>query len=330
MDNHNSPQKAPLTDASSPHGASGRTPQFRSAFFLPVYWPTWLALVFFYFIAHLPYAVNISLGRVIGFLFLHFAGSRRRIAEINIAKCFPELDKSAQKKMVSRVLSSCGISLMESAMALWGPVTKFRKRHTVLGLEHLAQAKETGQGVLLVGCHFTTLDAAARILAFYTPYDMLYRKDPNPLLAYMLIRAREGFAGNAILRSDTRQLIKNLRQGNVVWYAPDQDYGIKHSIFAPFFGISAATVTATAKVAQLGRAVVLPFAHYRDNKGHYTLEVGAPLANFPSGDEQSDACRINAIIEAAVRLEPEQYLWVHRRFKTRPDGELSFYPKKKR
>jgi Kdo2-lipid IVA lauroyltransferase/acyltransferase len=282
-----------------------------------------------YVIARLPYSFGIWLGRLIGAAFYRFAGSRRRIAEINVALCFPRLDALAQRQLVRSILNSCGISLMESAMALWGPADKFRARHSIVGIEYLEQAQARGQGVLLVGCHFTTLDAAARILAYYTSYDMLYRKDPNPLLAYKLIRAREGFAGNAIVRSDTRQLIKNLRQGHVVWYAPDQDYGIKHSVFAPFFGVSAATVTATAKVAQLGKAVVLPFSHYRDELGQYLLEIAPPLKDFPSGDEVADATRINQLFEAAIERQPDQYLWVHRRFKTRPEGELSFYQKKK-
>jgi Kdo2-lipid IVA lauroyltransferase/acyltransferase len=325
LDKNNSNQPASSSDADSPHSR----PQFSASYFLPTYWPTWLALALFYLIARLPYKANILLGRAIGFLFLHLAGSRRRITQVNIVKCFPELDTAAQQQLVKGVLMSCGISLMESAMALWGPAAKFRKRHSIAGLEYLAEAKAAGKGVLLVGCHFTTLDAAARILAFYSAYDMLYRKDPNPLLAYKLISAREAFAGSAIVRSDTRQLIKNLRQGNVVWYAPDQDYGIKHSVFAPFFGVSAATVTATAKVAQLGRAVVLPFAHYRDQQGGYKLEIGAPLVGYPSGDDLADASRINAIFEASIRRQPDQYLWVHRRFKTRPAGEASFYAKKK-
>lgn len=181
-----------------------------------------------------------------------------------------------------------------------------------------------------MGCHFTTLDAAARILAFHVKYDMLYRKDPNPLLAYMLIKARESFAGSAIVRSDTRQLIKNLRQGHVVWYAPDQDFGAKHSVFAPFFGVQAATVVGTARIAQLGKAVVLPFSHYRDDvNNHYSIHIEPALENYPTGDDLSDATRINQIIEQSIAKQPDQYLWVHRRFKTRPDGEASFYVKSK-
>lgn len=302
-------------------------PEFHRSFFGPRYWPTWMLLAFFNLCARLPVAFNFAIGRFIGVLFTHLAPSRWRVAAANIAVCFPDLTKDEQEKIVRGVMRSCGIGMMESAMALWGQADKFRNRHTIEGLEHIAAVQESGRGVLLVGCHLTTLDAAGRIISGYIKTDILYRKDPNPLLAYALIKAREQYVGAAIVRNDSRQLIKNLRAGGIVWYAPDQDYGIKQSVFAPFFGIQAATVT-TARIAQLGRAAVLPFSHYRNNDGCYRLVIGAELTDFPSGDEVADATRINNIIEDMIRVEADQYLWVHRRFKTRPPGEASFYQKK--
>jgi KDO2-lipid IV(A) lauroyltransferase len=303
-------------------------PEFHPSFYGPRYWFTWLGLGFFHLLGYLPMSVSLGFGRLLGDLFFYFARSRRRIAEINIAKCFPHLSAAEQKNLVHNNLRSTGKSIVESSVALWGPERQFKQRYTIAGLEHIEAAKQQGAGVLLVGCHFTTLDAAARILAFHVKYDMLYRKDPNPLLAYKLIKARESFAGNAIVRSDTRQLIKNLRQGNVIWYAPDQDFGAKHSVFAPFFGVQAATVVGTARIAQLGKAIVLPFAHYRDANNHYRVVIGSPLDNYPTGDDVADATRINHVIETAIAKQPDQYLWVHRRFKTRPPGEASFYTRK--
>jgi KDO2-lipid IV(A) lauroyltransferase len=304
-------------------------PEFQSSFYGPRYWPTWLLLAFFRICARLPIGVNMAIGRCIGVLFNVLAPARRRIAETNIALCFPELDAQEQKKIVDGVIRNCGISIMESAMALWGQENKLRYRHTFEGIEHIEAAKAAGRGALLLGCHFTTMDPAGRIFAYHAQAHMLYRKDPNPLLAYALIKAREKYLTSAIVFSDTRQLIKKLRQGEAVWYAPDQDYGKDQSVFAPFFGVPAATVLGTARIAQLGRAVVLPYAHYREDNGHYKLIFGAPLDNFPTGDDVVDATRVNKVIEDMVRVKPDQYLWVHRRFKTRPPGEPGIYKKKK-
>lgn len=304
------------------------TPEFHNSFYGPRYWLTWLGLGFFYILGRLPMFISLPLGRLIGDLFFYAARSRRRICETNIALCFPQLSAAEQRSLVHKIMHSTGKSLVETSVALWGPDSQLKQRYSIIGLEHIEAAQAQGQGVLLVGAHFTTLDAAARILAFHVKFDMLYRKDPNPLLAYKLIRARESFAGSAILRSDTRQLIKNLRQGHVVWYAPDQDYGAKHSVFAPFFGVQAATVLGTARIAQLGKAAVIPFAHYRDEQNGYHLVIEPALQDYPSGDDVADATRINKIIETAVAKQPDQYLWVHRRFKTRPEGEASLYPKK--
>jgi Kdo2-lipid IVA lauroyltransferase/acyltransferase len=304
-------------------------PQFHKAFYGPRYWFTWLVLGFFQVLAVLPMSLTLGFGRLLGDVFFYLAAERRRIAQANIALCFPALSPLEQRALVRKVLRSTGKSIVESSVALWGPEKQLKQRYSITGLAHIAAAQAQGLGVLLVGCHFTTLDAAARILAFHVKYDMLYRKDPNPLLAYKLIKAREGFAGSAIVRTDTRQLIKNLRNGHVVWYAPDQDFGIKHGVFAPFFGVQAATVVATARIAQLGKAVVIPFAHYRDEHNVYRLVIEPALENYPSGDDLVDATRINHFFETAIAKQPDQYLWVHRRFKTRPNGEPSVYLKKK-
>ncbi len=304
-------------------------PEFHASFYGPRYWLTWLGLGLFHLLGRLPISVSMVFGQVLGDAFFLLARSRRHIAEINIAHCFPHLTPAEQRALVRKIMHSTGKSVVESSISLWGPARQFAQRYTIHGLEYIEAAKAKGQGVLLVGCHFTTLDAAARILAFHFKYDMLYRKDPNPLLAYKLIKARESFAGNAIVRSDTRQLIKNLRQGHVVWYAPDQDFGAKQSVFAPFFGVQAATIVGTARIAELGRAIVIPLSHYRDERNHYHLFIGAPLEGYPTGDDVADATRINHVIETAIAKQPDQYLWVHRRFKTRPEGEPGLYANQK-
>jgi KDO2-lipid IV(A) lauroyltransferase len=313
----------------TPH-AKHLPPVFRWSFLGPRYWPTWLLLGFLQLIAHLPMPVNIALGRSLGWLLFHLVPSRKRIAYTNLRLCFPELDDAKREQMVRRIIQSCGISFFESAMSLWGPARRLRSSHSVKGLEYLHAAQATGKGVLLVGCHMTTMDICGRILASHIKFDVLYRQDPNPLLAYMLVKARESFNGESIISVETRKLVRNLRAGHIVWYAPDQDYGIKHSIFAPFFGIPAATVPGTGRFATLGDAQVMTFMHYREANGHYRIEISAPLENFPTGDDLADTTRINQLIEQMIRKQPDQYLWVHRRFKTRPEGEENVYAKQKK
>lgn len=300
-------------------------PVFRWSFLRPGYWPTWLFLGLLFTLAQLPLKLNLGLGKALGWMFYHLAHSRRRIAETNIRLCFPTMDQQTRKKMVRAVIDSVAISFFESAMSLWGPAKRLYACHKVSGLEHLAAAKSQGKGVLLLGCHMTTMDICGRMLAFHAPFDILYRQDPNPLLAYMLVKARESFNGESIISVETRKLVNHLRAGRIVWYAPDQDYGIKHSIFAPFFGVPAATVPGTGRFARLGNALVIPFMHHRDQSGYYHIELGAPLDNFPTGDDLADCTRINQLIEQMICKQADQYLWVHRRFKTRPDGEPSLY-----
>lgn len=289
-----------------------------------------MLLGFFWLIAQLPVALNQAIGRGIGQLFNWFARSRKRYAEINIGLCFPELDAEAQAKMVRGVMRSCGLSVTETAMGLWGQDNKMRNRYTITGMEHIERAQAEGKGVLLCGSHLTTIDISGRIMAYHVVADVLYRPNANPLMDYAIMKARSRVNDGAIHRKDTRQLIRNLRKGHIVWYAPDQDYSHNQNVFVPFFGVQAATIVATSRIAKLSGCAVIPFFCFREPHGRYRIEIQPALDNFPTDDDEADATRINQILEAAIRQAPDQYLWVHRRFKTRPEGEPSVYPPKKK
>ncbi|MBL4834006.1 MAG: lipid A biosynthesis lauroyl acyltransferase [Pseudomonas sp.] len=303
-------------------------PVFRPALLHPRYWALWLGLGVLWLVVRLPFRVLLVLGRLVGRVMLIFMRERRHIAETNLQLCFPQWTHDRRQQVLRDNFESNGIALFEMAMAWWWPPQRLARLAHVEGLEHLQNAAAAGQGVVLVSLHFTTLELGAALLGQQVTIDGMYREHRNPVFDLVQRRGRERHNADAraIEREDVRAMFKSLRSGRAIWYAPDQDYGRKASVFVPFFGVSAATVTATSSFARLGKAQVVPFTQTRlpDAQG-YQLTVHPPLHDFPCGDEQADALRINQWAEQAIVQQPEQYMWVHRRFKTRPEGEARPY-----
>lgn len=217
------------------------------------------------------------------------------------------------------------MALFESGMSWFWPKWRLRRMYRIEGQENLPQ--DGGPGALMMALHFTTVDIGGAFIGQETAMTAMYRPHKNPVYDFVQRWGRERHSAGAIIaRDDVRVMLRALKRGERVWYAPDQDYGIKRSVFAPLFGVSAATVTATAKFARAGNAQVIPFIQTRLPwcRG-YELVIYPPLDDFPSGDEVADATRINQYVEARIREQPEQYLWTHRRFKTRPPGEAKLY-----
>jgi len=262
------------------------------------------------------------IGQALGWISYWLAHERRRICRININLCFPELSAPERKKLVKDTFIANGIGVMEVGMAWCRRPQDFRSRVSVSGLDNLQAASEKGKGILLVCAHFTTLEFAGSLLSLFHKMDVTYRPHKNALFETLMFRSRQRLYGQVIDRGDVRLALKQLKKGSTVWYAPDQDYGAKHSVFVSFFGVKAATIIATSRFASFNDSEVIFFSHYRsaDNRS-YHLDFSAPLLDYPSGDERQDAARINQIIEEAVREHPEQYLWLHKRFKTQPGGK---------
>jgi len=308
-----------------------KKPIFNWQWLHPRYWPLWLLIAFWYLLVLLPYPLLVLMGKALGRMLMIFGRTRRLIAQRNIELCFPELSPQQRKKILVESFESGGMAFLEMGMAWWWPNWRLKNLCRVNGLQHIQNLQ--GQGAVLLGMHFTTLDIGGTGLSLYQSYGSMYRAHDNPVFDYVQLRgrSRERFVGEEELvifpREDLRTMIRLLKKGKAVWYAPDQDYGKQHSVFAPFFGIPAATITATAKLVQMGNAKVLPFTHKRLAycRG-YEITIHPPLENYPTGDELNDATHINQIIEQQVRLNPGQYLWAHRRFKSRPDGGLDCYP----
>lgn len=304
-------------------------PRFTLNLLHPRYWLVWVGFGFWRLLIQLPYSWQMAMGRGLSRLVWRLAKRRRRIAKRNLELCFPEKPEAERDALAKANIESTILAFFETGMSWFWPRWRLRRLYSVSGLEHLQAAQERGQGVLLLAMHATHLDLGGNLLCLSHSFDAIYRPHNNPVIDYIQLKGRQ--RGNnqsaVIARDDLRYVVKRLRQGRAVWYAPDQDYGPRRPhVFAPFFGVPAATVTATAKLAKMGRAQVIPFTHFRRPDGSgYDVKVHPPLENFPEGDDQRDAERINSVLEALIRKQPEQYIWVHRRFKTRPPGEPGLY-----
>jgi len=297
-----------------------------SFIFNPKYWPIWLGAGALWLAVQLPYRWQLFIGRALGRIALPFSSHRRRIAQINLKLCFPKLSDQELNKLLTQCFESAGIAIFETVIAWWMPERRFNKLISIEGLNYLNETLAKKHGALILLGHFTTLELAGRILAAHTRYSGVYRKHKNPVFEWMMSTIREKYIHQAIGREDVRQFMHAFKENIPILYAPDQDYGRKHSIFVPFFGIPAATVTSTARIAKIAKTSVLPYIVYRRDDGlGYIAKIYPPLENYPTDDPYQDALRINQLIEQAILKNPAQYLWQHRRFKTRPEGEASLY-----
>ncbi|MGY1426599.1 LpxL/LpxP family Kdo(2)-lipid IV(A) lauroyl/palmitoleoyl acyltransferase [Lysobacter sp. A289] len=290
----------------------------------PRHWPTWLLLGGLWLVARLPWAAQRALGAGIGAIALRLTTERRRAAAINLQLCFPELDAASRDVLLREAFRDLGIGLFEFARAWWGSARPMRSTARIEGVESIQALRAQGRGVLLVSGHFLTLEMCGRLMCDHLPLAGMYRPHRNPVMEWAVKRGRLRYASAMFANGELRPAMRHLKQGGILWYAPDQDMRGKDTVFAPFFGVPAATITATHQFARLTGCAVVPFFHRREG-GDYVLRLGAPLEDFPSADATVDSARVNAAIEAMVREAPTQYLWIHRRFKRRPPGMRSPY-----
>jgi len=286
----------------------------------PSQWPTWLGIGLMVLLARLPWGLQRTLGRRLGALLGMLLRGRRRVAARNLALCFPELSSDARKALLRDSFEALGIGVFEFARAWWGGIAPLRRGLVVEGLEHLEAARAEGHGVILISGHFTTLEVCGRLMCDYAPLAGMYRPHAHPAMEWAVKRGRLRYAAAMFTRDQLRAAIRHLKQGGLLWFAPDQDTRRGDSVFVPFFGLPAHSLTSTHQLARLSGARVLAFAHERRADGGYTLRLSPPFADFPSRDATADTAQVMAAIEGMVRAVPAQYLWIHRRFKRQPDG----------
>ncbi|WP_317930621.1 lipid A biosynthesis lauroyl acyltransferase [Halioxenophilus sp. WMMB6] len=291
----------------------------------PRYLATLLLMGGWWFFSQLPYSLLVQIAHLLAWGGPYFAKRRVFIIQRNLELCFPELSAGERQQLLKKNLFHTFLGGLEMGVVFFWPRKRLLKMGELHGLENLTCHQS---GVLMLSLHNTTIDSAGAVVnPRVVQSDMMYRPHKNPVYEYFQLRGRERHNPHSrcIDRADVRGAIKAMRQGRWLWYAPDQDYGIRQGIFARFFGIEAASVTATARFARAAKVPVVPMVHYRDDNLRWQVEYGPALENFPTGDDQVDVQRINDWVESVVRLRPEQYLWVHRRFKTRPPGAPPLY-----
>ena len=269
----------------------------------------------------MPSRLQHRLGRGLGHALWFLMPARRRVVEANLALCFPSMPSAERRALARENLAQTGIGGFEFLRAWWGRTGPDDPGFSVTGLEHLERLREEGRGVLLVSAHFVHLELCARLLCSQVPVSGMYRPHGEAAMEWAVKAGRLRYARAMFARDELRPALKHLKAGGILWFAPDQESRRGESVFVPFFGRPAWSLTSTHQLARLSGAAVCPFFHERLPDGRYRLEVQAPLEGFPSSDPIADTARVMAALEAMIRRAPTQYLWLHQRFKTQPEGE---------
>ncbi|MBT8081530.1 MAG: lysophospholipid acyltransferase family protein [Gammaproteobacteria bacterium] len=297
-----------------------------SSYRSPGTWPVWIGMGLLRLVCLLPHRVALWIGRVIGRLAYRFAGSRREVVRRNLALCFRAMPENQLDDLTREHFEALGMMLIETGLGRWASDRRLRSITTLTGVEHVNDALESGQGVILLSAHFTTLEIMGRVLATeIPPFDAVFRKNRSEFMTELQRSGREVSAESTIEKRDIKKMVRSLRNGRAVWYAPDQSYNRKGSEVIEFFGIPALHTTATSTLARLGNAVTIPFFPLRKRDGTYEMTLLPPLENFPSDDPVADTKRYVALLEEHIRKATEQYFWIHRKFKDLPAGYPDYY-----
>lgn len=303
-------------------------PNFKLSFLLPKYWLTWIGVLIMYSITWLPYKFQLFLGRQIGKLLFKIGSSRKRVASRNLELCFPDMDEQEREQLLRKNFESTGIALLETGMGWWWPDWRIKRKFTVTGLEHLEQAKAKGEKVFILAMHYLSAEIIGRGFGHSHPLVIFYRPHNNQLMEFFQFRGRGRSNKYMLGKRDVKGLIKAIRMGESSIYLPDQDYGRNRSVFVPFFDVKeTASTTGTLIFARQPKTKTFMLIPQRNDDGSgYTIEITPALNDFPTDDDIKDVTRVNHEVEKAVMRKPEQYMWLHRRFKTRPnENDPSLY-----
>jgi KDO2-lipid IV(A) lauroyltransferase len=283
--------------------------------------------VFLLWLIHfLPFRVLVGIGTGLGSLLYFLAAERRRVGAINLKLCFPELNDETRKQLLRDNFEMFGRSLIERTILWWSSAEYISSLIRVEGVEHFEAIK--GRAAILLTPHFVGMDAGGQWIAQHTDTVCMYANQKNRYLTELLLKKRSRFRNQRLYsrQQGLRPILKGMRAGMPFIYPPDQDQGIRDGAFIPFFGVPAATMTSVPRIAQMTGAKVLPcITRLLPGTAGYVLTFYPVWENYPSGDDIADTRRMNEFIEDRAREMPEQYFWLHKRFKTRPEGEEKYY-----
>lgn len=292
----------------------------------PALWPVWLVVFILYCLSFLPMAKKQSWGAGIGRLAYKKMRSRYKVTKKNIDVCFPELTEAQREKLVEDSFIACARGFLETTHAWWRDVTPYVKTLKITGEEHLRDAKSRGKGVFLIGGHYSLFDLALPLFAYQLDKPgYMYRPNDNPVVEQMIEKGRRRHCNiQAFTKHEMPQMIQHLRDGGAVWYACDQDFGRRSKVFVPFFGVDAGCIVTPSRIARDSGASVLFVSHLRHPDGQYEITF-SPVQDDFGEDETKDAHGWMKNIEDTLKQYPDQYLWMHKRFKTRPEGQPRIY-----
>ncbi len=303
-----------------------KKPKFQAQFLLPRYWGTLLTIGLMYLLSLLPFKAQLALGRNIGRLAMRIMKKRQVTIKRNLELCFPSMEANEREAIFNANIDNSGIALFETAMAWFWSDKRVNKHVTIKGMEHLETLEQNGKGVLMLAVHSMNLELGARAFGIKKSGMGVYRPNNNPCFDYFQYKGRSRSNRTLIGRKNVRGMLEALSSGHRVWYAPDHDYGTRRSTFAPLFAVkNACTTTGTSLLVDATDCAIVPFTMVRGEDGHYTLTIREPVDGFPKGDTKNAAIFINKIVEESIMASPSQYMWLHRRFKTRPQGEACLY-----
>ena len=304
--------------------AKNKTPLYK--FLKPSNTHIWILFALLKVNSFLPHLMQINNGKFLGRVLHKFLAKRRAISRKNLSLAFPNLKRERINKITAEHFESVGASIAELGICRWGKSKILYENSVWEGKEHIAKAREANKGIILLSAHFTTLEVSGLLLQFEFPgFAVVYRKNRNPFITEIFRTTRESFAKKAIEKREIKNMIRSLRNGGTVWYAPDQSYNRKQSSVIPFFGVPSMTNIATSTIAKLGNAVVLPFFPRRLENGNYVLSFKAPLEDFPSNDPVEDTKKYIDLLEKHIKVCPEQYYWLHKKYKNLPEQYTDYY-----